>query len=84
MGRHRSQDPARLVDAAAKRQHQLEIVQPHHLAHPLHRCAFERKGFGVGWMDVARSTTKTNHRILFMLLKVAPAQQRRIFVAFEV
>ena len=81
---HRLQHAFAFFDAAAERDHQLDVGQAHLVAHALHRRAFEREALGIGRVRVARGAAKADHRIRLGRLEPAPAEQARVFVGLEV
>ena len=75
---------ARLLQRAHERHHHLYVGQPHVIAHPQQGLAFHRKGFAKISTDVTRGAPKSQHRVFFLRLITAAANQRAVFVAFEV
>ena len=82
--RHCRDHLLRLRDAAAERHHDLQIGQPHLVAHPGECGAFERKAVGIGRVGVTRGAAEAEHRIVLLRLEPGAADQAGIFVGLEV
>src|SRR3569832_1549420 len=82
--RHRVQHRARLLHAAHERDHQRDVGQAHGLAHLLHRRALHREAVGEALRRITRGAAKADHGIFFARLVFRAADQRGVFVGFEV
>ena len=69
---------------AAEGHHDHKIGEPHHVAHPPQRLAFERESVRIGRVGVARGAAEAEHRVGLVRLESGAADERRIFVGLEV
>ena len=72
---HRREHPVGLVEAAAERDHDLDVLEAHLLAHPAHRRALQREGLAIGRVGVARGAAEADHRVLLARLEGLAAEQ---------
>jgi Transposase domain (DUF772) len=82
--RHRLDDRFAFCDAAAERDHDAKVGQPHFVAHPRQCGAFERKSGGIGRVGIARRSAEPEHRVVLLGLEPGAAEEARIFVGLEV
>src|SRR5688500_8487605 len=72
------------LDGATKRNHDLDVSQPHVASHSQQRRAFEREAVGIADIVISRSSSKSEHRVLFLRLKLIASQETSILIRFEV
>ena len=81
---HPIQDPALFLHRAHEGDHQHQVGQAHVVAHPAHGFAFQGEGVGEGARGIAGRAAEAQHGVLFLGLELGAADQRRVFVGFEV
>src|SRR5688572_25182847 len=72
------------LDGTAERNHDLHVSQPHVASHSQQRRAFEREAVGIADIVISRSSSKSEHRVLFLRLKLIASQETSILIRFEV
>ena len=74
----------RLGQRAHERYHDLDIVEPHILAHPSQCLALELEAGPERLRDIARSAPEADHRILFLRLIDLSANEAGVFIGLEI
>ncbi len=84
VGREQLDHLARLAHGAHERHHDLDVGQPHVVAHALERPAFQLEAVAEAGVDEARGAAEAQHRILLVRLVALAAEQGGVFVGLEV
>ena len=72
------------AQGAHKRHHNLNVGEPHIVAHAFERFAFERKAIFEIIRHITRRTAEAQHRVFFVRLVNIAAEQIGVFVGFEI
>ncbi len=81
VARQRLDDAPAFLDPPAEWHHDQEVGEPHFIAHPAQRRAFEREPFGIGGVRIARRPAETRPLAFMAYVSKEPGSRREATVS---